>query len=226
MMKTSPCQAVLERSLRRAHCWGTFVAHPSPARYRLGKSPRLTSQVSRNPFACLAVLRFIGIEMQDIRGSLPSRCVFCLPRRELEQADVKAWLKEPVAGRAVTPTSPPTRRRKSSQRHDIALQNAHVRTRGVWRNGSASDSRSDGWEFESLCPHLPVPASRLSRTQLWQQLGHGRKAGGEIEVMTSHWQRISCGRKIPVPTWKFMLLGLPRTIYKKACVTATAQLVP
>ena len=24
---------------------------------------------------------------------------------------------------------------------------------GVWRNGSASDSRSEGWEFESLCPH-------------------------------------------------------------------------
>ena len=25
---------------------------------------------------------------------------------------------------------------------------------GVWRNGSASDSRSEGWEFESLCPHF------------------------------------------------------------------------
>jgi hypothetical protein len=23
---------------------------------------------------------------------------------------------------------------------------------GIWRNGSASDSRSEGWEFESLCP--------------------------------------------------------------------------
>ena len=28
---------------------------------------------------------------------------------------------------------------------------------GVWRNGSASDSRSEGWEFESLCPHFCVP---------------------------------------------------------------------
>ena len=27
---------------------------------------------------------------------------------------------------------------------------------GVWRNGSASDSRSEGWEFESLCPHFSV----------------------------------------------------------------------
>ena len=26
--------------------------------------------------------------------------------------------------------------------------------KGVWRNGSASDSRSEGWEFESLCPHF------------------------------------------------------------------------
>ena len=25
---------------------------------------------------------------------------------------------------------------------------------GIWRNGSASDSRSKGWEFESLCPHF------------------------------------------------------------------------
>ena len=26
-----------------------------------------------------------------------------------------------------------------------------IRQAGVWRNGSASDSRSEGWEFESLC---------------------------------------------------------------------------
>ena len=26
--------------------------------------------------------------------------------------------------------------------------------KGIWRNGSASDSRSEGWEFESLCPHV------------------------------------------------------------------------
>lgn len=25
---------------------------------------------------------------------------------------------------------------------------------GLWRNGSASDSRSEGWEFESLWPHI------------------------------------------------------------------------
>ena len=25
---------------------------------------------------------------------------------------------------------------------------------GLWRNGSASDSRSEGWEFECLWPHL------------------------------------------------------------------------
>ena len=26
-------------------------------------------------------------------------------------------------------------------------------SKGVWRNGSASDSRSEGWEFDCLCPH-------------------------------------------------------------------------
>ena len=30
---------------------------------------------------------------------------------------------------------------------------------GVWRNGSTSDSRSEGWEFESLCLHLHLDAS-------------------------------------------------------------------
>ena len=33
---------------------------------------------------------------------------------------------------------------------------------GVWRNGSASDSRSEGWEFESLCPHL-WPCRRIAQ---------------------------------------------------------------
>ena len=28
---------------------------------------------------------------------------------------------------------------------------------GVWRNSSASDSRSEGWEFKSLCPHACPP---------------------------------------------------------------------
>ena len=28
-------------------------------------------------------------------------------------------------------------------------------TKGLWRNGSASDSRSEGWDFESLWPHMP-----------------------------------------------------------------------
>ncbi len=32
---------------------------------------------------------------------------------------------------------------------------------GVWRNGSASDSRSEGWEFESLCPHSVRAASHF-----------------------------------------------------------------
>ena len=30
---------------------------------------------------------------------------------------------------------------------------ADLDQKGLWRNGSASDSRSEGWEFESLWPH-------------------------------------------------------------------------
>ena len=31
--------------------------------------------------------------------------------------------------------------------------------KGIWRNGSASDSRSEGWELESLCPHSIISLS-------------------------------------------------------------------
>ena len=39
------------------------------------------------------------------------------------------------------------------------------RQQGPWRNGSASDSRSEGWEFESLWPHLSLnDCSGLKKT--------------------------------------------------------------
>ena len=41
---------------------------------------------------------------------------------------------------------------------------------GVWRNGSASDPRSEGWEFESLCPHI-VQVGPLSVKLLQAKLG-------------------------------------------------------
>ena len=34
------------------------------------------------------------------------------------------------------------------------LDQSGQRHEGLWRNGSASDSRSEGWELESLWPHL------------------------------------------------------------------------
>ena len=38
-------------------------------------------------------------------------------------------------------------------RPDVAiLMQALASSAGLWRNGSASDSRSDGWAFESLWP--------------------------------------------------------------------------
>ena len=48
-----------------------------------------------------------------------------------------------------------------------------------------------------------------------------------LTAMPRGMQRISCDRlNLGAPTQKLMLPGLIRTIYKKACVTATAQLVP
>jgi hypothetical protein len=37
---------------------------------------------------------------------------------------------------------------------DCRLSPVPCSQRGVRRSGSASDSRSEGWEFESLCPHV------------------------------------------------------------------------
>ena len=34
------------------------------------------------------------------------------------------------------------------------LRSSALLNTGIWRNGSASDSRSTGWEFEFLCPRV------------------------------------------------------------------------
>ena len=54
---------------------------------------------------------------------------------------------------------------------------------GLWRNGSASDSRSDGWAFESLWPHFRVTALLFSpqKTEIQHpriELGTFRVLGG------------------------------------------------
>ncbi len=55
------------------------------------------------------------------------------------------------------------------RRHVVFQQrvahSAVLRSTGVWRNGSASDSRSEGWEFESLCPQC------LQRRLTWEAVG-------------------------------------------------------
>ena len=45
---------------------------------------------------------------------------------------------------------------------------------GIWRNVSASDSRSEGWEFESLCPHFVRPR------RVGSKFGHARFAAARI----------------------------------------------
>ena len=69
---------------------------------------------------------------------------------------------------------------------------------GVWRNGSASDSRSEGWEFESLCPHIckgfPWPngvnaagQSSISPLRVWRgRVSDSRPEGWEIKSLCPH----------------------------------------
>ena len=55
------------------------------------------------------------------------------------------------------------RRASAETRQDIAFASKHISIgqadiqKGLWRNGSASDSRSEGWEFESLWPQVMKP---------------------------------------------------------------------
>ena len=48
--------------------------------------------------------------------------------------------------------------------HYITYQRKALQLRltGVWRNSSTSDSRSEGWEFESLCAHFCHGANQRS----------------------------------------------------------------
>ena len=51
----------------------------------------------------------------------------------------------------------------------------HILT-GVWRNGSASDSRSEGWEFESLCPQflaMGIASRRVAKQLRGRELNPG-----------------------------------------------------
>ena len=42
----------------------------------------------------------------------------------------------------------------SPGRYEDSFGSAVPQSTGVWRNGSASDSKSEAWEFEALCPHV------------------------------------------------------------------------
>ena len=53
---------------------------------------------------------------------------------------------------------------------------------GVWRNGSASDPRSEGWGLESLCPQL-VPGAPLAMG------GHGACSGAQAAISAEHLRR-------------------------------------
>ena len=68
-----------------------------------------------------------------------------------------------------------------SKRHDF-----NDRQAGVWRNGSASDSRSEGWEFESLCPHFFLPAGLAS---IGVQVAGGCWPAGKLRITQANAMR-------------------------------------
>ena len=45
---------------------------------------------------------------------------------------------------------------------DLNLPCCSPKLKGLWRNGSASDSRSEGWELDSLWPHWVLALTGMS----------------------------------------------------------------
>ena len=58
--------------------------------------------------------------------------------------------------------------RTNTHTHSLTHTNTKLIVSGLWRNGSASDSKSEGWEFESLWPH--------SFKQVLQAIGDERQS--------------------------------------------------
>ena len=76
--------------------------------------------------------------------------------------------------------------------------------KGVWRNGSASDSRSEGWEFQSLCPHKIQAYWDPGWAQLELTAGSSvglssvlRTMGSELYTWPgSNWRPSACGANV------------------------------
>ena len=100
---------------------------------------------------------------QEIRSSLAGQDV----RFSHGRPGPESWWREFLMQLFCSPASLHRKCNSSGRR---SPQHCHV---GVWRNGSASDSRSEGWEFESLCPHFVGLAPELpSGTLLKGCSGH------------------------------------------------------
>ena len=92
------------------------------------------------------------------------------------------------------------RRRLTTSALFLCAQTHHV---AVWRNGSASDSRSEGWEFESLCGHLEKSSSMWKCVVLSTDGAAGLAASSYCDRqplplgcqgLVSLWQATSCPR--------------------------------
>ena len=110
---------------------------------------------------CLNVLR--GLLSQDVEPKLASKS--CKARiatkrtrcqQEDEGREVSISLVESGSSEKPAKHFAALRGKGSTTTCTCFVNNiaTSYRQSGVWRNGSASDSRSEGWEFESLCPHF------------------------------------------------------------------------
>ena len=116
----------------------------------------------------------------------------------------------------------------------ILLRSANSHA-GVWRNGSASDSRSEGWELESLCPHImtslpgPLSAARMHYySSLWwlicgearRAIAHPTHSGAELPrapgSSTGHMVFVCSCRAAVVPRRCSLVPPTPRCLFSLA----------
>ena len=86
----------------------------------------------------------------------------------------------------IQPQQPSVLRLPPARRLATPAMSTEPRTKwpfkGLWRNGSASDSRSEGWEFEFLWPQFLCPKTMHSSQPAQMANFHAFGAGGQMRT--------------------------------------------
>ena len=91
----------------------------------------------------------------------------CIKQRQIQQEGARSVHDTVLPAKILEAGIKPVVVCAVQARHPLTLHSWAMTSLGVWRNGSASDSRSEGWEFESLCPQCLQRRLQLHAAGAW-----------------------------------------------------------